>query len=135
MSKKFIPMKIYICVLITFMALYSCHKGSEENHYAQMENATMEMMFDADKWKVKEGKDFPYRNGMFKELMTNQEIRKLNKKQILDLLGEPQPDRPDPNYLYYRISETRIGSWPLHTKTLVIKFTEDDTIDWMKIHR
>ena len=100
-----------------------------------MNNSNLAVSFDAAKWKIKDGKDYPHRNGMFQDLMTNEEIRNLNKGEILDLLGEPQPDRPDPNYLYYRISETRLGAWPLHTKTLVIKFTEADSIDWMKIHR
>jgi hypothetical protein len=56
----------------------------------------------------------------------------LRKDEILDLLG--QPDKIDGNYLFYRIAQQRLGFWPLHTKTLVIKFYEDSTVEWIRIH-
>lgn len=99
-----------------------------------------QMTFDAEMWKTKEGPygspqaHYPWRNHMYKDLMSNDSIRQLKKQHIRVLLGDPRQDRPDTNYLYYRITETKFGLWTLHTKTLVIKFKPDNSVEWMKIH-
>jgi len=38
------------------------------------------------------------------------------------------------DYPYYMVDQKRLGSWPLNTKTLVIKLFDDKTVDWMRIH-
>ncbi len=50
------------------------------------------------------------------------------------LLIRRNGDRINENYLYYMIAQKRIGSWPLHTKTMVIMLSDEDTIEWIKIH-
>lgn len=90
------------------------------------------MSFDQAKWKEKDGKDYPFRDRMLNDIVYNDTVRSRNKEQILDLLGEP--DRTNENYLYYMIAQRRLGFWPLHTKSLVIKFSDDNTVDWIKIH-
>jgi hypothetical protein len=32
------------------------------------------------------------------------------------------------------MDQERIGSWPLKTKTLVIKMKDEETVEWVKIH-
>ena len=91
-----------------------------------------EITFDKTKWRVKEGLDYPNRDQMLNSIVYNDTVRALNKDEILDLLGEP--DRRNEGYLYYLISQRRLGFWPLHTKTLVIKLSGDNTIDWIRIH-
>lgn len=80
---------------------------------------------------MKEGADYPYRDPMLKAFVYNDTVRNLEIREILDLLGEP--DRQTEGYFYYTVSQKRIGSWPLHTKSLVIKFS-NDSIEWIKIH-
>jgi hypothetical protein len=78
------------------------------------------------------GVDYPFRDKMLNDIVYNDTIRSLNKEQILDLLG--QPDRTNEDYLYYLVAQKRLFFWPLHTKTMVIKFKENITIDWIKVH-
>ena len=91
-----------------------------------------EVQFDKSNWRSKEGLDYPYRAQMLNDLVYNDTVRSLNKDEILDLLGEP--DRRNDGYLYYMIAQRRLGSWPLHTKSLVINLSDDSTIVWIKIH-
>ena len=107
--------------LILFLIL-SCLACTNEN----------QQPFDKEKWTTKEGKEYLYRNQMVQDLVYNDTIRTLNKTQLLELLGEPSYIRAE--YLYYRITETRLGSWTIHTKTIVIKLKEDTAIEWIKIH-
>lgn len=69
---------------------------------------------------------------MLKDLMTDEDFRSLKRTAVLDLLGEPT--KIDTNYLFYRVEEKRLGPWPFQTKTMVVKFTEDSLIEWIKIH-
>ncbi len=92
----------------------------------------IEVIFDKTKWREKDGRDYPYRYLMFNDVVYNDTIRSLNKDEILDLLGEP--DKINDGHLYYLITQTHIGLWPLKTKTLVIKLAEDNSIEWIKIH-
>jgi len=94
--------------------------------------ANTEIKFNAVKWRVKKDKDYPYRDHMVNDLLYNDSLRKLNKNEILSLLGEP--DRFTEGHLYYMIRQRRIGFWPLHTKTLVVKFSGNSTLEWIKIH-
>ncbi|MEZ5083761.1 MAG: hypothetical protein R2750_09970 [Bacteroidales bacterium] len=125
-------MKIKYFVLFIFVSFLSCDTGSEENAEDQNKQQDIVIAFDEAKLKTIDGKDFPYRDKMLNNILYNDTIRALNKDEILDLLGEPT--RINENYLYYMISQTRLGSWPLSTKTLVIKFAEDNTIEWIRVH-
>lgn len=70
---------------------------------------------------------------MLNEVLYSDSIRTLTKQQVIDMLGEP--DRVNENYLYYTISKTKLGSWTLKSKTLVIKITDDeDMVEWIKLH-
>ncbi len=91
------------------------------------------MVFDKTKWGQKEGDKYIFRNQMLKDVVYNDTIRTLHKKELIDLLGEP--DRINNNHLYYEISRTGIGSWSINEKTMVVKIKADNTtIDWIKIH-
>ena len=90
-----------------------------------------EMVFDKEKWVTKKGKDYPYRDRMLDDVVYNDTIRTLNKGQVIELLGEP--DYKKEGHLYYRITESRLGSWTMKTKTMVIKLRENDSIEWIKI--
>ncbi len=88
--------------------------------------------FDRSLWQEKEGKDYPYRCALYPDILFNSSLRGASKDEILELMG--LPDRFQDNYFYYRIDQQRLGLWPLHTTTLVIKF-HNDAVEWIKIHR
>ena len=94
--------------------------------------AENDSVFSPEKWKIKDGSDHPYRSAMLKDLVNDKDFRSLKRKEVLAVLGEPT--KIDTNYLFYRIDQKRLGLWPIHTKTMVVKFTEDSLIEWIKIH-
>ncbi len=117
-----IPLVIVIVALFTHCTTDK-HVISEQNQ-----------IFDKAKWATKDGKDYPYRESMLNSILKSDSIRSLNKDGVLALLGEPSYYRENKNYLYYRISETRIGPWPLLTETMVVKINSDESIAWIKMH-
>lgn len=117
-------------ILICCIACSSCQQGKSEKGKKETNSA---LVFDKVKWKIKEGEDYPYRDRMLNDVLYNDTVRTLSKAEMLDLLGEP--DRTSDLHLYYLITQKRIASWPLHTKSMVIKFSEADTIQWIKVHK
>lgn len=113
------------------MSLLACGEDVERTE-TDNKNQEMEIPFDQEKWKEKDGSEYPYREQMLHSLIDNGEFRSFGPDQVIGLLG--QPDRKNDNYLYYTIHQKKLLMWPLHTKSLVIKFTEDNRIEWMKIH-
>ena len=88
--------------------------------------------FSSYLWQVVENGEYPYREHFVEYVLHNDSLRALNKQQIIHLLGNPTKENN--NYVYYRISDTHLWFWPLHTKTIVFKFNEDNSVDWIKIH-
>ncbi len=112
---------IFIVILVTT----SCNKDTSNPQNQD------ETYFTSTKWKTKKGDDYPYREKLLDSVVYNDTIRELDKEEIITLLGTP--NRTSNNFLYYTISEKRIGFWTLHATTMVIKFVDDDTIEWIKI--
>ncbi len=123
----------YVIILMLFYG-FAC--DSEQHKKTATEDAieTGQMDFDKSKWQLKEGKDYPFRDAMLNAIVYNDTIRNLNRYQIIGLLGDPDYQRESDLYLYYRTHETRLSFWKVHTRTLVIKLKEDDSIEWIKIH-
>ncbi len=113
-------------IFFLLLSLFSCKRDNSETSKAE---ATV--TFNETNWKIKEGEDYSYREKMLDSVVYNDTIRSLNKNEILQLLGKP--DRINKNHFYYTIAQKRIGLWPLHTKTMVIKFVNDSKIEWIKI--
>lgn len=118
--------------LIVFLSLcfLSCKK--EDRTETDKKETIPVAVFDKIKWKTKENRDYPYRDKMLDYLMTSDTLKKLKKEEVLNLLG--QPDRIDSAYLFYRINQQRLYFFPLHTKTLVIKLKENDSVKSVMIH-
>jgi hypothetical protein len=125
-------MRIILSILILSALCLACSNPGDKNFENGAEDQENEMVFDKTKWIRKEGEDYLFRDKMVNRIVHNDTIRTLNKNEILFLLGEP--DRINENHLYYTISQKRLGFWPIHTKTMVIKFKTVDAIDWIKIH-
>ena len=114
------------------MLCFACKTDRDDNVEDQKTVQDSEIAFDKEKWKAKDGEDYPYRDKMLNKVVYNDTIRTLNKDQLLNLLGEPDYIRE--GHLYYRIDETRLGNWTLKTKTMVVKLVDDRSIEWIKIH-
>ena len=116
-------------ILLSFL---SCNKAKESN--SDSDNSSLEsgMKFDKTKWALKDGRDYPFRELMLEDIVYNDTIRTLDVEEISKLLGDP--DRQSEGFFYYTVSQKRIGSWPVHTRSMVIKFTNTSTIEWIKIH-
>ncbi len=93
-----------------------------------------EQQFDRSKWTIQEEMNYPYRVKMLKDLIDNHKLHGLKKVEVFNLLG--QPDRTDNGHLFYKIDQQFFPNttFPIGTKTLVIKLTKDSTVEWRKIH-
>ena len=120
-------MKFIVFLLITAGLACSCHHNNKEAGVA-------EEKFDKAKWAIKNEKTYPYRDKMLKDLIADRRLTGIKRDSILNMLGEPT--RTDSNYLFYTVAQEFLGKIPvpLHTKSLVIKFTGDSTVQWVKIH-
>lgn len=110
-------------VLFLLCCLGSCKQENETHH---------QIPFDKNKWILKEDLNYPFRDLMVKEVLYSDSIRASSKADVLNKLGAP--DKINQNHLYYMISQNRLGLWPLHTKTLVIKCSDADSVEWIKLH-
>ena len=116
-----------------FLFALACRNVPDEKSVVVNSGIESVKEFDKTKWCAKDGKDYAYRDDMLEDLMGNQHLKTLKRNELIDLLGEP--DRMDSNYLFYLIAQERLGFWPLHTKTLVIKLSPDSAMEWIKIHK
>lgn len=113
------PVRIFlIAVFVSFLACKNAVRQQDK--------------FDKIKWAAKKDADYPYREAMLKDLVAGYMVHGVKRDTVLSLLGGA--DRSDGNYLFYTIEQQRLGVFPLHTKTLVIKFKQDSTLEWAKIH-
>jgi hypothetical protein len=114
----------FIVVLILCLITFFIFRSND--------NSSLNIVFDQEKWSILEDGEYPFRNNMLGDLMINDSLRRLNKTRIIDILGSPE--RSKENHIYYLVDQTLLGLWPMKKKYLVIKFTYDDKIEWMKIH-
>lgn len=123
---------ILICLLSCFILFTACK--NENRSVTPQSEIYQPIPFDAGKWKLKEGAYYPHRASMYESLLFNDSIRTLKKSQIKELLGEPDKNGNNGEYLYYLISQKRLGRWPIHTRHLVVKFANENTVEWIKLH-
>ncbi|HLA55524.1 MAG TPA: hypothetical protein VK623_05470 [Flavobacterium sp.] len=119
-----------LSILCLFVCCLAC-KNNEESPEKEKIAPANEMAFDKTKWGTKNGAEYVYRDKMLKDLIGNK-LKGLRKEGAIGLLG--QPDRIDNAYLFYKIAQERIGFFPLHTKTLVIKLSNDSIVEKVMIH-
>ena len=73
-----------------------------------------------------------YRNQMVEDVLYNDTIRTLRKDQILDVLGAPSKEVS--GHFYYDVSKKQIGPWTVKARSLVVKFNDLDSIEWIKLY-
>lgn len=106
-------MKIQIVLLIILALLVSCQSDKAEK---PADAANTEIIFDRELWLTREGIGFPHREKIYKSLFKKDTLKKLNRDQILQMLGEPS--RVDSLHMFYRIREDRVGILIMKTTTL-----------------
>ena len=125
-------MRFTFFILFLFISSCSCNKESKEKSNPKKDKEPTEISFDKEKWSVKKGQSYPYREKMLNNLIFNDSLRGLKRVEIIEQLGEPS--RTNNEYVYYLIEKNKAFFFTLNSRTLVIKFKEDDTVEWMKIH-
>lgn len=88
--------------------------------------------FDQAQWITKEGQDYPYRERMVHAVLYSDTLRKLQKQELLERLGNP--DREQEGHLYYTISQNRLGFWTLNQRSIVIKLNDENGVEWIKLY-
>lgn len=121
-------MKKTILMLTLLSGFTACQSDGAEKAEIQKE-----IEFDKAKWEIEDGYSYRYRDRMLADLLADDTLKKLNRGEIYQLLGEPT--RTDSLYLFYTIAQKRLGFWPLHTKSLVIKLQSEEAVEWVKIHK
>jgi hypothetical protein len=123
-------MKIILYFLLLFCL--ACKNDTEQTPETTKKEVATDTLFDKEKWKVKDGYSYAYRDKMLHDLVYNVPLKGLKKSEVLELLG--LPNRINNNYLFYIIDEKRAFFFPLHVRTLVIKLDKANTVEWRKIH-
>jgi outer membrane protein assembly factor BamE (lipoprotein component of BamABCDE complex) len=119
-------MRIKNLFIIPLLLALSCKNAKQDERSESAET------FQKMKWAVKVDHDYPYRDKMLADVLANHARKGVKREAILNLLGTPT--KIDSGYLFYRVKEQRFGLLTLHTKTLVLKFGKDSTLEWAKIH-
>lgn len=119
--------------IVVFVFCVACNSEVKNYEPDMSDKPSSVLVFDKTKWQTKEGRNYPFRDKMVNDVVYNDTIRSLQKPEIIDLLGEP--DRNNDNYIYYLIKQERLLFWPLHSKFMVVKFKNDSTVEWIRIHQ
>ena len=118
--------------ILLILTCFACSNAEDGRPFKAGDENEEKIKFDKTQWQVKDLEDYPFRNAMVDDLIKSRILKPLSRDQILELLGIPT--RTNENYLYYMVAQTRLGAWPLHTKTLVIKIPEDGSENLIMIH-
>ena len=121
-----------VILLLLLSVMLSCKSDQEDKKTSKLASENTEIPFDKDKWRLKEGKDYVYREQMYEAVLYNDTIRSLSEVALRSLLGDP--DYHEDGHLYYRITETRLVNWTVKSKTMVVKLKQDGSIEWIKVH-
>ena len=90
--------------------------------------------FDKAKWSVKEDLEYPYRNGMIKDLVKNHKLLGIKYRQIVGKLGLPEGKTTGKGDTAYYDIITDYGTIdPIYSKTLVLQFNNDSTVIDFKV--
>jgi len=123
-------MKTRLLLLFLVVCVGSCQNTDKTN--AETEPRELKMKFDKERWRVTSDAAYAYRDKMLQDLIGSKRLKQLKKAAVLELLGAP--DRTDSLYLFYTILQKRALFFPLHTKSMVIKLKDNDSVEWVKIH-
>ena len=91
--------------------------------------------FDRQKWSYGDGLDYPLREEILNDLVTNHHIKGLNYRQVIDSLGSPQ--RRDSLKFSYQILDDSYEfsrKKPAHKKSLILYFNKDSVVTKFEVY-
>jgi len=112
--------KRFFFVIFISMIMISCNKR-----------------FDKTEWLSGDGiENYPYRNKMINDLLTNYKLKGLPYNQLIDLIGKPQSNiQNDSNWISYPIKiNYGYDIDPIYTKYLTFKLSRDSVVIDFKIN-
>ena len=118
--------------LLLALLLLSCANDEGQVNMDGLSGTELSTRPSIDQWQVEKNGEYPYREEMLDLVMDNERLRAMGQKDLVKELG--RPDRVNGDYVYYTVKQKRLGLFPLHTKSLVIKFHKNGPVEWMKIH-
>lgn len=118
-------------ILLTLF-LTACKPDATEKQEVALPEIAVDSTFDPTLWQQKEEGEYLYRERMYRQLLYSDTLRQRTKAEILRLLGEP--DRTGEGHFYYQVKGTQVGPVLFFSKFLVFKFTEADSVEWIKVY-
>lgn len=119
-----------ILFLILILSFIACEKFDFEK--PDHEPPPMVKNFESEKWKLKVGDDYPHRAEMLGHLMRTDTLRHKTLDQVKTLLGEPT--RVNEGYVYYTISQNKIGFVIMNFKSLVLKLSDEGLVEKIVVY-
>ena len=89
--------------------------------------------FDKSKWTTKDDMNYPMREAILNDLVTNHKLRGLTYKQLIDSLGEPANYGDSKDSIYYDIVVNYGYLDPKSGKYLVLHLSKDSVITGFKV--
>lgn len=124
--------KLKYLIACFFVLLFACNDEHNRNPVDTQTEQKTDSLFNKVKWDTKKGESYPFRELMLNNVLYNDTIRNLNKAELIEMLGAP--DRENNNYLYYLIKQKKLYFITISAKYLVVKFNDEDKIEWIKTH-
>jgi len=116
------------------LLLAACKPDAKGKMEAAIPEVAIDSTFHPLRWQQKEGDQYPYRMLMYRQLLYSDTLRQRSKSDVLQLLGEPDRSSEDSSHIYYRLKGRQVGPVLFSSKFLVFKFTEADSVEWIKVY-
>ena len=89
--------------------------------------------FDKSKWIAKDDMNYPMREAILNDLVTNHQLRGLTYKQLIDSLGEPANYGDSKDSIYYDVVVNYSNLDPKSGKYLVLHLSKDSVVTGFKV--
>ena len=122
--------------LIAAVLLNGCRSESaregQNKQQLQRQRQTEAIVFDSEVWKAGARNGSGERVAMLEDLMSIDSLRYVSEERLIEILGNPY--KRTQGHLYYRVQATKLVTWTLHAKTLVVVLGGDSARHKMLIH-
>lgn len=127
---RYAPLKPLLALALASFCLTGCQNNTSESDITTA--ASMDRTFQPEKWKMSFNGAYPHRPAMMEAVLYSDSLRALSKTEIVQALGTP--NREEENHFFYTIEKSTLGPMTLNQKSIVIKFNDEDQVEWIKLH-
>ena len=89
--------------------------------------------FDKSKWIAKDDWDYPERDDILSDLISNHQLKGLTYNQLIDSLGEPANYNSNKDNIYYDIVVNYSSLDPKSGKYLILHLNKDSVVTDFKV--